>query len=149
MSKSTKFYGRLYAFQFLYRGMTLIDPNSDELRSAITEFENSLETILEEQDLKGKMIQASRELGKILIENFIRENEAVQTEVSGFIHRNNFENLTNVEKTLLKLGYYELKFTKDSYSEIINDYVNLAKTYGKKDSYSIVNGVLDSAKKSL
>ena len=149
MSKSTKFYGRLYAFQFLYRGMTLIDPNADELRSAITEFESSLETILEEQDLKGKMAQASRELGKILIENFIRENEVAQTEVSAFIHRNNFESLTNVEKTLLKLGYYELKFTKESYSEIINDYVNLAKTYGKKDSYSIVNGVLDSAKKSL
>jgi len=149
MSKSTKFYGRLYAFQFLYRGMNLINTDADDLSFAIAEFENSLEAILEEQDLKGKMIQGSRELGKIIIENFIRENEIIQNEVSGFMHRNNFENLTSVEKTLLKLGYYELKFTRDSYNEIINDYVNLAKTYGKKDSYSIINGVLDSAKKSL
>lgn len=149
MSKSIKFYGRLYAFQFLYRGMNLIDTNSEDLRSALIEFENSLETILDEQNLKGKMVQGSKELGKIIIENFIKENELVQNEVSGFMHRNNFDNLTSVEKTLLKLGYYELKFTRDSYAEIINDYVNLAKTYGKQDSYSIINGVLDSAKKSL
>jgi len=129
--------------------MNLINTDADDLSFAIAEFENSLEAILEEQDLKGKMIQGSRELGKIIIENFIRENEIIQNEVSGFMHRNNFENLTSVEKTLLKLGYYELKFTRDSYNEIINDYVNLAKTYGKKDSYSIINGVLDSAKKSL
>ena len=149
MSKSTKFYGRLYAFQFLYRGMDLIENDSIELKLALAEFENSLETILEEQDLKGKMIQNSRELGKIIIDNFIKENESLQKEVSGFIHRNNFDNLTDVEKTLLKLGYYEIKFTRDSHNEIINDYVNLAKIYGKKDSYSIINGVLDSAKKSI
>ena len=149
MSNKTKFYSRLYAFQFLYRGMNLISPNSEDLHSSILDFDSSLESILEELKLSGEVSLSSREMGKIIIENVIKENDVIKKEVSGFIHRDNFENLTSVEKTLLILGYYELKFTRDSYSEIINDYVNLAKTYGKKDSYSIINGVLDSAKKSL
>ena len=149
MPKSIKFYGRLYAFQFLYQGIRLDSINQDEFQDSINEFEVSLETILEEQNLKGHLNKSSKELGKITIENFIKENEIVYKEISSFMHRNNFDNLTKVEQTILMLGYYELKFTKDSFSEIINDYINIAKIYGKQDSYSIINGVLDSAKKSI
>ena len=149
MSNKTKYYGRLYAFQFLYREASNEKLSLDDLQTSLNEFEESLESIIQEQDLTGKMQLPSKELGKIIIENFIQNSEVIQNEVKVFLHRNNFENLTSIEKTILKLGYYELKFTKDSYSEIINDYINLAKIYGKKDSYSIVNGVLDSVKNSI
>ena len=149
MSNKTKYYGRLYAFQFLYREATSENIDIDDLKSSLNEFEQSLETIIQEQNLSGEMQVPSKELGKIIIENFIQNKEVVQNEIKNYLHRNNFENLSSIEKTILKLGYYELKFTKDSYTEIINDYINLAKEYGKKDSYSIINGVLDSVKNSL
>lgn len=149
MSNKTKYYGRLYAFQFLYREASSENIDIDDLKTSISEFEQSLETIIQEQNLGEVMQVPSKELGKIIIENFIQNKDVVQSEIKNYLHRNNFENLSSIEKTILKLGYYELKFTKDSYSEIINDYINLAKEYGKKDSYSIINGVLDSVKNSL
>ena len=149
MSNKTKYYGRLYAFQFLYREASSENIKIDDLKNSLSEFEQSLETIIQEQNLTGEMQAASKELGKIIIENFIQNKDRIQSEIKNYLHRNNFENLSSIEKTILKLGYYELKFTKDSFSEIINDYINLAKEYGKKDSYSIINGVLDSVKNSL
>ena len=149
MSNKTKYYGRLYAFQFLYREAASENISLEDLKTSLSEFEQSLETIIQEQNLSGEMQAPSKELGKIIIENFIQNKDVVQSEIKNYLHRNNFENLSSIEKTILKLGYYELKFTKDSYSEIINDYINLAKEYGKKDSYSIINGVLDSVKNSL
>jgi N utilization substance protein B len=52
--------------------------------------------------------------------------------------------LSPVEHALLLLGAYELKFMLDvPYKVIINEAVDLAKTYGGTDGFKYVNGVLD------
>ena len=149
MSKKIKFHARLFAFQFLYRGEFYQDSDEFDLKHLLDEFEITLEVENEENDIKNKINKSAKELGKVKIENYLREREKILEEVRPLIHRNNFENLTAVEQTILTLGYFELRHTRESYNEVINDYVNIAKVYGKADSYSIINGVLDSAKKSI
>ncbi len=52
--------------------------------------------------------------------------------------------LDRVELALLRLGAYELKHRIDvPFRVVIDEYVELAKSYGAEDSFKYVNGVLD------
>lgn len=52
--------------------------------------------------------------------------------------------LTPVELTILRLGVYELIHRLDvPYKVVINEAVELAKTFGATDGHKFVNGVLD------
>ncbi|HEX7038026.1 MAG TPA: transcription antitermination factor NusB [Pseudomonadales bacterium] len=54
------------------------------------------------------------------------------------------EQLDRVEAALLRLGAFELKHRIDvPYRVVIDEYVELAKTYGAEESYKYINGVLD------
>ena len=149
MTKSPKYSCRLYTFHFFYRSS--IDSNLDlsTLNEELNNFELTLDSSKEEDPSLLIIDQTAKELGKIMIDQYVNNLESTEKQVSQFVHRNNFENLTTIEKTILKLGYFELKNSRSPFSEIINDYVELAKKYGKKDSYSMINGILDSVRKSL
>jgi N utilization substance protein B len=55
-----------------------------------------------------------------------------------------------VEKAILRLSGYELKFREDvPYKVAINEGIELAKMFGAEDSHKFVNGVLDKAVKEL
>lgn len=52
--------------------------------------------------------------------------------------------ISKVDLTLLKLGIYEIIYTKLPYKVVINEVVELAKMYGDDSSKSFINGVLAS-----
>ncbi|WP_042147448.1 MULTISPECIES: transcription antitermination factor NusB [unclassified Pseudoalteromonas] len=61
-----------------------------------------------------------------------------------------FDDLDMVEKAILRLSGYELKFREDvPYKVAINESIELAKLFGAEDSHKFVNGVLDKAVKDL
>lgn len=52
--------------------------------------------------------------------------------------------LDPVSRAVLRLSSYEMLFSIDvPYKVVINEGVNLAKTYGPTDAYKFINGVLD------
>lgn len=54
------------------------------------------------------------------------------------------DELDRVELALLRLGAFELERRIDvPYRVVIDEYVELAKSYGAEDSFKYVNGVLD------
>lgn len=60
------------------------------------------------------------------------------------------DDLDPIERTLLRMGMYELKRRIDvPYKVVINEEVALAKKFGATDSYKYVNGVLDKAARQL
>jgi N utilization substance protein B len=63
----------------------------------------------------------------------------------------NFEdNLDPIECNILRIATYELiHHLEIPYRVIINEAVNLAKTYGTDESYKFVNGVLDPLSQKL
>ena len=58
--------------------------------------------------------------------------------------------LDPVEKGILLLGFYELRYKQDiPYKVVINESVNLAKRFGAVDGHKYVNALLDRAAKKL
>jgi transcription antitermination protein NusB len=54
------------------------------------------------------------------------------------------ERMTRVDRNVLRLGAYELRYTLDvPRAVILDEAVELAKRYGTEESSSFVNGVLD------
>lgn len=60
------------------------------------------------------------------------------------------EELSQVEKALLRIGAFELKERLDvPYRVVINESIELAKVFGADDSFKYVNGVLDKLARRL
>ena len=60
------------------------------------------------------------------------------------------EELDPVEKAILRIATYELVARIDvPYKVIINEAIELAKSFGAEESHKFVNGVLDKAVKTL
>ncbi len=54
------------------------------------------------------------------------------------------EELTPVERAILRLATYEILYQEAlDYKVIINEAIELAKSYGAQDSHKFINGVLD------
>lgn len=76
----------------------------------------------------------------------IKENEK---DIEGKIEENikkdwTISRISKIDLTLLKLGIYEILYSKLPYKVVINEVVELAKNYGDDSSKSFVNGVLAS-----
>jgi N utilization substance protein B len=58
--------------------------------------------------------------------------------------------LDAIERTVLRISVYELKYRLDiPYRIVINEALELAKTFGATDGFKFVNGVLDKVAKEL
>jgi N utilization substance protein B len=78
-----------------------------------------------------------------LLHGVIEHVTQLRTVFSGHIDRKPSE-LSPVEHSLLLLGTYELLFCLDTpLRVVINEAVEVSKTYGGNDAYKYINGVLD------
>jgi len=60
------------------------------------------------------------------------------------------DELDPISVSILRMGTYELMHCIDvPYKVVINESVNLAKTFGATDSFKYINGVLDKAARKL
>lgn len=60
------------------------------------------------------------------------------------------EQITNVDRNILRLGIYELKYSEEIPSKVaINEAIELAKTFGGESSGRFVNGVLGAVFKDM
>ena len=83
------------------------------------------------------------------IENIIKGVNENEKDIEEKVEKNIKEDWTlsrisKIDLTLLKLGIYEIIYTKLPYKVVINEVVELAKTYGDDSSKSFINGVLAS-----
>jgi transcription antitermination protein NusB len=58
-----------------------------------------------------------------------------------------FERLSAIDRAILRLGIYELRFTDTPYKVVMNECVELAKKFSSEDAGGFVNGILDAAHK--
>ncbi len=124
------------AFKLLYSLQIQKDYSIDEQITLFIEEEN----ITDEMAIKyiKETINGINE-NNSQIENDIKENIKSNWSIS---------RISKVNLTLLKLGIYEILYTKLPYKVVINEVVELAKKYGEDSSKSFVNGVLASIVKS-
>jgi N utilization substance protein B len=73
----------------------------------------------------------------------IRDSEPLSADIAPCLDRP-IEQLSPVERAVLLVAAFELKNHLDiPYRVVINEAVELAKTFGGADGYKYVNGVLD------
>lgn len=84
-----------------------------------------------------------------LLRAVVRDTEELDKTIKPYLGRLP-EELDPVEKAILRISTYELVKRIDvPYKVIINEAIELAKSFGAEESHKFVNGVLDKAVRTL
>lgn len=123
---------REQAFRLLYSLQLMDEKNIEE----------QLNIFIQENEINDKD-------GIDYIKDIIIGTDKYNTEIEKAISENiksdwNINRISKIDLTLLKLGIYEIVYSKLPYKVVINEVVELAKKYGDDNSKSFVNGVLAS-----
>ena len=87
--------------------------------------------------------KADRALYDTLLDGVLTNAEALRDLLAPYIDRS-WDEVSPIERSILLLGACELKLHPETpYRVIINEAIELAKTYGGTDGHKFVNGVLD------
>lgn len=101
--------------------------------------------MLIENDVSKVDVEYFKDLARGVAVNVKQLDELVKPHLS-----RPFDDLDEVERAVLRLSAYELKFREDvPYKVAINEGIELAKIFGAEDSHKFVNGVLDKAVKTV
>ena len=126
--KNARRKSRELALQGLYQWL-LAAENVDEIRAHLAEF-------------KG-YDKADQNYLSVLLNGVIADAGELEASFSQLIDRP-IDELSPVERGVLLLGAFELAHVPDvPYRVVINEAVELAKSYGGTDGHKYVNGVLD------
>jgi len=102
------------------------------------------EDLLEEKKIRNKQ----REFALGLYNGVLNHLEAIDSEIKAHLKDWDFDRLDHVDKSILRLGTYELLYTELDRAVVINEAVELAKELGSDQSPKFVNGVLDAIEKT-
>ncbi len=93
--------------------------------------------------------KADRELYLALLRETRQQAAALQAELAPHVDRH-WDEVSPIERCILLLGACELKLHPETpYRVIINEAIELAKTFGGTDGHKFVNGVLDKLASGL
>lgn len=85
---------------------------------------------------------------KNIIDGTNKENTQLEKTISQNIKEDwDIKRISKIDLTLLKLGIFEIIYSKLPYKVVINEVVEFAKKYGDDNSKSFINGVLASVVK--
>lgn len=85
-----------------------------------------------------------------LVENVIKRSQEIDSVIVKFAPQWPIDQITNVDRAILRIGVQELKFDDQIPSKVaINEAIELAKTFGGESSGRFVNGVLGAIYKDM
>lgn len=85
-----------------------------------------------------------------LIKNVIAKGEEIDAYITKYAPDWPLEQITTVDRNILRIGVYELKFSETVPSKVaINEAIELAKSFGGESSGRFVNGVLGAIYKDM
>lgn len=86
---------------------------------------------------------------KVLLQGVFEQQETLDAQITTFIDRA-LEELSPIEHAILRVSSYELIFDMTiPYRVVINEGVELAKTFGGAEGHKYINGVLDKVAESF
>lgn len=99
---------------------------------------------LDEQKIRNKQ----QEFALALLHGVCHQESEIVRIMNVFLKTWDIERLGVIEKNILKLGIYELKQTNTQQAVVINEAIELTKSFNVQDAFRLVNGVLDSVAKT-
>jgi N utilization substance protein B len=102
--------------------------------------ESNLSGIMEEEKFSGKNAEFARHLFQQVGEH----QEWADGIISGLAKNWALERIAMIDRTILRMGLVELeKIPQTPVKVVLNEAIELAKTYSTAESSSFINGVLD------
>ena len=90
-------------------------------------------------------IRADQDLYEEILSGVFKNIDSLKQEIESYIDRS-YEELSPIELSIIYLSLYELKYSMSvPYKVVINEAVEIAKTYGGADGYKYINGILNQA----
>lgn len=99
---------------------------------------------LDEQKIRNKQ----QEFALNLLNGVCEQEYKLEKIMNVFLKTWDIDRLGVIEKNILKLGIYELQQTNTQKAVVINEAIELTKSFNVVDAFRLVNGVLDSVAKT-
>lgn len=97
----------------------------------------------------ARAAESTREFADQLFEGAVAEADAADKIVATLSEHWKFERLAAVDRNILRLAIYELRFGTAPVKVVIDEALELAKKFSSEEAPAFLNGVLDAASKSL
>jgi len=134
--------GREAALQALYQCESLGDSRSETLDLYFQQF-HTKEIIEDESDR-----DSSRQFAEEIIQGVLEHSDEIDEAIQKASKNWKLERMSRVERNILRVGTYELLFNKElPESVVINEALEITKSYSNQDAVEFVNGVLDGVVK--
>ena len=92
-------------------------------------------------------IRADQNLYEEILSGVFKNLKSLKAELESYIDRS-YDELSPIELSIMYFSLYELKHSVSvPYKVIINEAVEIAKTFGGADGYKYINGILNQAAK--
>lgn len=106
------------------------------------EIEENIELYIETNEIED---QNAQKYIKEIVTGIKEKDEEIRKLISKNLKENwKIERISKINLAILKLAIYEIKYTETPFKVVINEAVELAKSYGEDSSKNFVNGVLAS-----
>ena len=93
-------------------------------------------------------IRADQDLYEEILLGVFKNIDSLKLEIESYIDRS-YEELSPIELSIIYFSLYELKYSVSvPYKVVINEAIEIAKTYGGADGYKYINGILNQAAKA-
>ncbi len=93
-------------------------------------------------------IRADQDLYEEILSGVFKNIDSLKQEIESYIDRS-YDELSPIELSIIYFSLYELKYSMSvPYKVVINEAVEIAKTYGGADGYKCINGILNQAAKA-
>lgn len=139
---SNRHLGRIVALQSLYEYEFRVQSEDESV--------DITEVLTRNLDRYADAID-DKEFIATLVEGVIRERTSLDSKLQPIAPEWPIEQIARIDRNILRLGLYELLFSKDSIPPkvAINEAVELAKAFGSDNSSKFINGVLGTAYRTL
>jgi N utilization substance protein B len=101
--------------------------------------------LLKEKKIKGPKAEFAKKLLNGILEHLDEIDEIIKDHLIDW----SFDRLDKVDKQILRLGVYELKYTDTPYQIVIDEAVKIAKNFSEDKAKSFINGILDRIAKEI
>ena len=97
----------------------------------------------------AKAADSTRDFANLLFEGAAKDVAALDELIVKHAENWRFERLAAIDRAILRLGIHELRAGETPFKVVLNEAVGLAKKFSSEESGAFVNGILDTAHKSL
>jgi len=99
--------------------------------------------ILKEKKVKGPKAEFAKKLLNGVIDHLDEIDKIIKDHLIDW----DFDRLDKVDKQILRLGVYEIKYTDTPFQIAIDEAVKIAKNFSEDKAKSFINGILDRVAK--